>query len=211
MSVYSSSFHRSTLPVITGAIAAIFTRPQPVNGYKKSYQQIADKLGRTQFAIRCRAVVLKIARSNKWGHKDIARLRQLWKKGYTAAQIAEIIGKTTTSICHQIKRQKRDFGLPQRPNPNKWSQEQTAYLMKHYKNQSIQQIADRLGRKPGSISSKARKLGLIEPAYQVWTKSETKFLIKYYPQWTALKIAQKLGKKLLSVQARVCYLGLKKK
>jgi hypothetical protein len=86
---------------------------------KKTYQKIADKLGRTRKAICMRVIVLKITQSNKWDPKDITRLRQLWKKGYTAAQIAEIIGKPQDSVSHQIARQKRDFGLPGRQEREK--------------------------------------------------------------------------------------------
>jgi hypothetical protein len=127
---------------------------------KMSCKQISEKLGRTPFAIRSKAAILKIARFSKWDHKEIASLRRLWKKGYTAAQIAEIIGKTKNSVCYQIKRLKQDLELSGRRNPIRWSQEQTDYLRKQYPRWATSRIAQKLGRTLSSVKLKARHLGL---------------------------------------------------
>jgi len=82
--------------------------------HKKSHKQLVTALERTIAAIQGRASILNITQPNRWSLSDIKKLRQLWQQGHTAPQIAETIGKTKSSVNHQLERQKRDFGLPKR-------------------------------------------------------------------------------------------------
>ena len=178
---------------------------------KKSCKQIATALGRTAAAVRGRAVHLGITKPNLWSARDIKRLRALWRRGHTAAEIAEMMGRSTHGVRGQVQRQKQDFGLPDDHDTHRWSKEQTAYLIKHYKNMSARELGFRLERTPQSIFAKARKLGLLGPAYAAWSTGQTNMLIRYYPRWSAARIAEKLGKTRSAVQAKVRGLGLGKR
>ncbi len=183
-----------------------------VQHYHKTFRkQIAASLGRTLHAIAARATILKITKPelNRWALKDIKKLRQLWQAGHTMAQIAKVTGKTITSIANQVRRQKQDFGLPEKPYRPKWSEKDTAYLIQHYKTTPIPQLGDVLGRTQEAITKKARKLELVEFVSKPWTAEEIDMLKEYYPQWPVEKVVRKLGKTRSAVLTKAQRMGFR--
>ncbi len=148
--------------------------------------------------------------NNLWPDEDIERLRQLWQQGYSQAQIAETISRSLTSVIHQVKRQKKHFGLPKRTDEwRSWSDKETAYLIRHYKSKTLRELSAILGRKISSILGKAKNLNLTEGTPKTkWTADEINIVKKYYNQWSPAKIATKIGRTPGAIKQKAIALNL---
>jgi predicted transcriptional regulator len=128
------------------------------NYHKESPEQLVERLGRTKKAIQGKAVVLRITQPPQWSSQDIRRLQELWQQGRTMAGIAKEIGKTVSSVAHELERQRQHSGLQSR-QPS-WSENDVAYLVKHYKDEPTPEICDVLGRTIPAVRYKAKMLNL---------------------------------------------------
>jgi len=133
-------------------------------------KDLAVKLNRTDKAVIARAILLGVKKDPEkftqpptpqtWVMEDIQKVRQLWMQGYVKEEIAKIIGKSLGSTTGQIQRQIRDFGLPKRYESRRWTKEEDGYLIKNFKNESLEKISEVLKRTIHSIRSRAKGYNL---------------------------------------------------
>jgi hypothetical protein len=142
--------------------------------------------------------------NNLWPDEDINKLRQLWEEGHSKAEIAEMIGRNPDCIKHQIYRQIRDFGLAKRPDRRQWSEEETDYLIQHYKNTPARQISNILGKCEDSIRRKAKSLHITKTKKNRWTVNEMEVLRQLWQQgYTSTQIAERIGKTISSTEGQL--------
>jgi DNA-binding CsgD family transcriptional regulator len=147
--------------------------------------------------------------NNLWPDEDIQKLRNLWQQGYNRAEISEMIGRSLTSVKHQVQRQTREFDLPERQEGQQWSRKETACLLRHYKTKTSAELSIILGRSVSSIYNKAKRLNLTdEVSESKWSASEISRLKKNYKQGPILRIAKKLCRSTRSVRRKAGSLGL---
>lgn len=61
-----------------------------------------------------------------------------------------------------------------------WTKEEDDFLRSNYKKMSLNELAQNLGRTKGAVSTRLRRLNVIEPT-NFWTKEEDELIRKYYP------------------------------
>jgi len=88
----------------------------------------------------------------------------------------------------------------------RWQVEEDDYLREHY--QSMQAIADALGRTRDAVQVRARVLGVARRITEIeWSADEITFLTEHYNTMTAQEIANALGRTLRAVRNKA--LGIK--
>lgn len=94
-----------------------------------------------------------------WTPDKIAYLRQWWKNGKSASEIAAHIGMSRNSVVG--KAQRLGLGDTRPPRECKvWTPRRVAVLRRDWPTKSASQIGEALGLSRSSVTSKARKLGL---------------------------------------------------
>ena len=95
------------------------------------------------------------------------------------------------------------------PNSRFWKQEQINYLIEHYAETPIQEIADYLGKSYSSTKSKALSLKLKRNVNH-WTASEIKFLKDNYSQFGMAYCAESLNRSMTAVKSKTSELGIRR-
>lgn len=92
-----------------------------------------------------------------------------------------------------------------------WNDEQFAILDSEYPTANLKDLAERLGKTPEAIKSKAIIRGLKRsPEIKVWNLEKVSLLKNLYPEHTNEEIAQELGSTESAVSGIAFKLGLKK-
>jgi len=148
-----------------------------------------------------------MAKSNKntwilWSEDEVKLLKKLFPKGKTR-QIADQTGRTFAAV-----RQKAyDMGLKTR-EWRLWSADEIKLLYLH-QNQTVQSIADILGRPLTAVCKKASSIGLRKGIFHpTWSIQEESLLKKLYPTNTATDIAKRIGRSVRAVRGKAFRLGL---
>lgn len=93
--------------------------------------------------------------------EEVAALRKHWPKGSRATLLAELPGRSWSSIQYKAKGLKVRRGRVMPPvMANSWSYAHLAVLREHYETKGPKFVAERIGRKPGTVGMMAHKLGL---------------------------------------------------
>lgn len=87
-----------------------------------------------------------------------------------------------------------------------WSDDEVRYLIQHYDEVAVKQIADELGRKPQSVYRKMRSLRL--KVYRRWTDKEEEYLRESLGRVAPDMIAKELFRSVASVYNKIRQLGL---
>lgn len=90
----------------------------------------------------------------------------------------------------------------------KWTEEETAYLISHYKSHTSKDIAAHLGRPISSVNNRLVKLDLRRQEYVRFTKEDLALVRDL--TLTAKQVALKTGKSISSIRNKRCKLKLKK-
>lgn len=91
--------------------------------------------------------------SEEWLPEHFSMLKEMQSRGCTASDIAEEMGRTIGAICNASYR----LGIWFR---NRWSADEIRHLRSNYGKEKVEVMAIILGRTPGAIISRAKKLGL---------------------------------------------------
>jgi DNA-binding CsgD family transcriptional regulator len=182
--------------------------------------ELAKTLGRPLTAVRQKAYEMGLKTrtylNRCWSEEEIQLLKRLFPDNKTRV-VAEELNHSAGAVSRLASRLglKKSKGylklIGQVSEPRKWSQKEVKLLKKLNHNQSRQEIAEKLGRSPATVSQKALRLGLKKKEIMRWTSKELVILKQMYGKTTALQIAQKLGRSAQSVRQKAHRLGLKKR
>lgn len=82
-------------------------------------------------------------------------------EGIAVQEVADFLDRSISSVYCQISRIKKQKFPGKRNTPlNGWTKEEVAFLKKAHSQMPYSEIAERLGKKAGSVREKARRLGL---------------------------------------------------
>lgn len=90
----------------------------------------------------------------------------------------------------------------------RWSEEDTAYLVKNYNLLPPDVVADALGRTVKAVFKKAYEVGVNNYKVRPWKLKELRFLEENADKMMAKEIAQHLGRTVGSVLAKAAHIGL---
>jgi hypothetical protein len=135
-----------------------------------------------------------------WEEQEEEDLKLGVSLGLTDKQLAEILGKTDSSI-----RSKKQRLLLNLDSYRGWTQEEIEYLNKYYEIEGPKYCANALNRTSKSCAKKAEKLGL-KRVY--WTDAEVTFLKENYLEKGATFCATELRKSFGSTARKAERLGL---
>jgi hypothetical protein len=126
-------------------------------------EEISEVLNRTPFTIS-----QKISKLNKqfnlnlklsrkiWNANDIATLKELSKQNYTARKVAEIMGRTKSSIQSACDH----MGIKLRSSFRKWTEADNEFLLQNFKCKNKREIMEHLNKPWTSILKRAAILGV---------------------------------------------------
>lgn len=82
-------------------------------------------------------------------------------EGVAIQEVADFLDRSISSVYCQISRIKKQKFPGKRNTPlNGWTKEEVAFLKKAHRQMPYSEIAQKLGKKVGSVREKARRLGL---------------------------------------------------
>jgi len=95
-----------------------------------------------------------------------------------------------------------------------WTQDEDAYLRKHYGKQRIQDIARALNRSYNQVRYRARLLGLRKPRHLKssstrWSRKDEEFLLEHWEKMSVSELAQHLGRSPRAVRHKIRRLRLR--
>lgn len=125
--------------------------------------------GSTYDSIRFQAYRLKLGRKKApkriWDPQRCARLRYLWPRERTAADVAKLMGLTEGSVYAQATAMRLPFRTRTGPRrgakPTKWTKSETAKLLElHSSGLSASQCGRKLGRTRNSVIGRLSRIML---------------------------------------------------
>jgi len=130
---------------------------------EKPTTELANQLGRSLAAVRCRAHMLglkrKIEYEGRWTPEDMAVLKELYPES-PIDEIAKRLGRTVNAVenrAHQLGVKRKSW------SDRLWTAEEIELLKELYPNRgNIEEIAKRIGRSPAMVRTKAHKLGFVK-------------------------------------------------
>ena len=90
----------------------------------------------------------------------------------------------------------------------RWTEEETAFLRKHYIKKGRKFVAEALSRTTTCVAGKARTLGLRREPHKPWTTFEDNYIRRNFESKPARSIARTLARTIHAVHARASTLGL---
>lgn len=97
--------------------------------------------------------------------------------------------------------------VPDLPPRSRWTKEKDEYLMKHYRTQSVEEIAEHVGMSYYQTTSRARRLK-VASTLVTWTREETIFLLEHIQTEPLQWVAKQLGRTMAAVSLRPKQLGI---
>ena len=82
------------------------------------------------------------------------------------------------------------------------------YIKENYKNNTLNSIAEYLGKKPSSVYNVIYQLGITKQIHNAWTEEDINYLKTHYVEQTSEEIAKQLGKTIAAVNTERDRLGL---
>jgi predicted transcriptional regulator len=181
-------------------------------------KQVAQKLGRSEEAVRNRAQDkgIKLAKAREpWTACELTMIKQALGQ-QTVAQIAQALGRPETSVRTCIK----NMGWSVKPGQSKrrrWSVEDIERLRQMAEvGCSPREVADALDRKITAVHNKAQRMGVRfkvkeQPngtKFRVWTKAEETALWGLAERYSIEQAARRLNRPFDSVQVKASRLGI---
>ncbi len=172
-------------------------------------REIAEQTGRPLTAVRQKAYTLgiKTRELHIWSVNEVKLLKKLYPSENTQS-IADKLGLPLKLVRQKTYR----LGIQKVGTAPVcvWSRQEEALLRKMYPDNSVRDIANKLGRTVQAVARRASKLGL-RKSNAVWSKRELNLLRKLYPSRTAQQIADQIGRSVRATRLRIHKLGLKKR
>ncbi len=168
---------------------------------------------------------METIRPKRWTQEEIRRFRQLYPTSHN-----KDLAKTFHRTIYSIRRKAIKLGIgkdwaggyrpPQAPqNQNLWTANELAELQKMYRDSTIPEIAQKLGRSPLSVQTKIKRLrlfrklkeqGLPRHSQGQWSDEQIAILTKFYRVETNVQTGRRLGKSPNAVGRMVQKLRLSK-
>ena len=128
---------------------------------EKPSEELAEQLGRSLAAVRQRAHMLGLKRKIQYEERlrpeDIALLKELYPE-CPIPEIAKRLGRTVAAVknrAHQLAINRKSWC------DKLWTAQELQLLREMYPlHKDIQDIAERIGRSPGTVRAKAYSIGL---------------------------------------------------
>ncbi len=175
-----------------------------------SLRLIADRLGRSESAVRARRRALGISprdRVREWTSTEDTQLRASSASGVPVGAVAQRLGRP----AEQVRRRRRRL-MGSGPSPRPYSAAEDDRLRNGWADgASLDALARGLGRSAGSVRLRAQKLGLHRPpGRRRWLPAEDAILRDGYEQGlSCAQIAVQLpGRSEGTVPARAARLGI---
>lgn len=134
--------------------------------------------------------------NSTWSEKDTNAIISFYKLGKTAEEIAELVGRTTSSIQNRLYL----LGIK---SPKYWTEGELQLLKELVSvNKTPVEIAGLLGRTTSSVSHQMQRKGLKRKHY--WTPEEEWLLLEMLEKDTPIKyIAEELGRSESSIRSKI--------
>ncbi len=144
-------------------------------------------------------------RVDGWRPEEIERLKSLFYDDVAIPDIVKALGRR----IHGVRTKICELGL-RRQSARPWSEEEDGTLLKLYGREPTLQISLFLGRTPGSVYSRAKKLDLTSDAMPPWDEVEIGILRSGFSSGTQMAlIGDRLGRTLSAVASKAHDLGLR--
>jgi DNA-directed RNA polymerase specialized sigma24 family protein len=183
------------------------------NHKKKTPEEMARFLGRTESGVRSRMENMGIARKHKetysngsrvWQDSELKYMKKHFPKKKNK-EIARELDRSIFSVCHRAKL----MGLKKDNAFVPWEKKEIQFLKKNYKKTTYEDLAEHFGRTLGAVQYKIEELGLVKnPPYKKWTEEEFEFLKENYHKMTKKELAKKFNCSVTAVKSRARRLGL---
>lgn len=175
-----------------------------------SVADLAEELGRTTDAVELKAGKLGL-------RKKVRKLSEAeinWVVDNLGVLSYEKMAHQLGVSNGRILRIATKYGHRPRPNNRLWTDEEDAYLRKHYGKMTRKELAEALDRTIPLVSWRARKLGLTVGRRTVdkprsWTAQEDTYVRENFDQMTYEAIAEELDRTSAAVASRIVRLGLR--
>lgn len=169
----------------------------------ETYEKVAERLNRSFFATKQRAIRLGFRKQAKHTATTTAQLRrmvELHNQGLSAHKIAKEVGRTTTMVCRHLAK----LGYDLRTN---WTADEDSILREMVEQgQDFGSIASMLGRTECAARKRAEFIG-VQVKY-VWNEAEKQFLIDNYKRMSHEEMGYHLSRTKNSVAVMCASLGL---
>lgn len=139
----------------------------------------------------------------KWTKEEDDLLRR-WYRHRGSPYLETVLDRSRTAI------QARALSLGIRGTSRRWTRKEELYLERNHGRHTVEVLADRLGRKVGSVQSKAFLMGLTGPASRAWSGQEVAYLRRHYGNMRARDIAEHLGRSTDAIELKAGRLGLRR-
>lgn len=170
-------------------------------------RELAEKLGRTTSAVQGRAAHLGLTAKRRklavWTKEEDALLRRL-QSTHTAVQIAERLpGRTVNAVRARIG----NIGAGGR----NWQPWQDEKLRRLHGTKPRKEIARILGKTPGAIESRSRRLGLdpLVPNKYFWDRSNDEELVTLSQTMSTRELSEKYGVPPYNIRMQQKRLGVR--
>lgn len=166
------------------------------NYNKMTGDEIAQKLKRTESAIRARADMLNLLTpTREWTDEDIESLKAYVDEGLSYKEIGEKLNRSMTAV--QQKAQK--LGIARY---RAFTQDELDFLRAYYLDLTTPELAAELERTENAIAARLHILKLRRPRHE-WTSEEDTMLVAMLDTHSLDEIAHELGTFLGDVKKRI--------
>lgn len=166
------------------------------NYNKMTGDEIAQKLKRTESAIRARADMLNLLTpTREWSDEDIEKLKALVDEGLSYKEIGEKLNRSMASV------QQKAYKLGIARN-RAFTQDELDFLQAYYLDLTTPELAAELERTEQAVSTRLYMMKLRRPRHE-WTSAEDTKLVAMLDTHSLEEIAYELGTFLADVKKRV--------
>lgn len=93
---------------------------------------------------------------------------------------------------------------------NGYTENELNYIKENYNNMTCNEIANKLGKKPGSVSYVINKLGLVKQKHNSWTEEEIQYLKDNYHCMTSKELSEHLNHTVHAINTKKDKLGIRR-
>lgn len=93
---------------------------------------------------------------------------------------------------------------------NGYTEDELNYIKENYNNMTCNEIANKLGKKSGSVSYVINKLGLVKQKHNSWTEEEIQYLKDNYHCMTAKELSEHLNHTVHAINTKKDKLGIRR-
>jgi len=149
---------------------------------KKSFEEIADALGRTVSAVQSKGPQLGLsAQDYLWTEEEEQFLRENYLR-LGAEECAKQLGRTVMAVHGKIR--KTGGGRPSIGPKVEWTEQELDFLRENYQRLPWGELAEKLGRTEQAIQVRANMLGMQRyidpyPFFETWTE-QSAYVIGFF-------------------------------